>query len=178
MGFPVGYTDVIFPNLFLHGLSLLGFIRSLIFSLFRFLGLLDILETDATWPEDATRMPEHKPVSELLIQEFLPVMKFQDHADCAEVGDPPESCAVCLYEFEGGEEIRWLRNCRHIFHRACMDRWMEHEQRTCPLCRTLFVPDHEMKSEFNQRLWAASGIPDLYSEYSEQSSFSGFLLYG
>ncbi|MBA0769349.1 hypothetical protein Gotri_018090, partial [Gossypium trilobum] len=73
-------------------------------------------------------------------------------------------CAVCLYEFEGGEEIRWLRNCRHVFHRACLDRWMDHDQKTCPLCRTPFVPD-ELQDEFNQRLWSASGVGDLHSEY-------------
>ncbi|KAE8715245.1 protein RIC1-like protein isoform X1 [Hibiscus syriacus] len=69
-----------------------------------------------------------------------------------------------MYEFEKGEEIRWLRNCRHVFHRACLDRWMDHDQITCPLCRTPFVPD-ELQEEFNHRLWAASGIVDFYSEY-------------
>ncbi|KAH7513091.1 brassinosteroid-responsive RING protein 1 [Ziziphus jujuba] len=167
MGFPVGYTEVFFPNLFLHTLSLLGFIRSLIYSLFHFLGLSDFLETDVVWPQSFTQMPDNPPVSALLIREFLPVIKFQDLGTVAGAGaaDPPESCAVCLYEFEGGEEIRCLTNCKHIFHRACLDRWMDHDQKTCPLCRTPFVPD-EMKDEFNQRLWAASGVTDFYSEYS------------
>lgn len=170
MGFPVGYTEVFFPELFIHLLTLLGFIRSLIFSLFRFLGLSDFLETDAVWPDDTTRTPAREPVTAVLIREFLPVMKFQDlvAGATAGAGEMPESCAVCLYEFEEGSEIRWLRNCRHIFHRACVDRWMDHDQKTCPLCRTQFVPE-EMQCEFNQRLWAASGVPDLYSEYSEYS---------
>ncbi|XP_021906286.1 E3 ubiquitin-protein ligase RHA1B [Carica papaya] len=163
MGFPVGYTEVFLPKLFVHTLSLLGFIRNLIFSLFHYLGLSDFLETDTVWPENPTRMPDTPPVSALLIREILPVIKFEDLTGIS--GDPPESCAVCLYEFEGGEEIRWLRNCRHIFHRACLDRWMDHDQKTCPLCRTPFVPD-EMQDEFNQRLWAASGVTDFYSEYS------------
>ncbi|KAG2725329.1 hypothetical protein I3843_01G060300 [Carya illinoinensis] len=180
MGFPAGYSEVFLPNIFLQTLSLLGFVRSFIFLLFHFLGLTDFLETDAVWPDDATRMPEHKPkpVSALLIQEFLPVMKFQDLAESVGPADLPESCAVCLYEFEGGEEIRRLRNCRHIFHRNCLDRWMEHDQKTCPLCRTQFVPE-EMKDEFNQRLWAASGVPDLHSEYSHDTvAFDGFLYGG
>ncbi|CAL9007303.1 unnamed protein product [Prunus brigantina] len=152
MGFPVGYTEVFFPNIFLHTLSLLGFIRNLIFSLFYFLGLSEFLETDVVWPETRTRMLENPPVSARLIREFLPVIKFRDLA-----GDRPENCAVCLYEFEVEEEIRCLTNCKHIFHRACLDRWMDHDQKTCPLCRTPFVPD-EMSDEFNQRLWAASEI--------------------
>ncbi|KAG6730089.1 hypothetical protein I3842_01G061900 [Carya illinoinensis] len=161
MGFPAGYSVVFF-----HALSVLGFIRSFIFLLSHFLGLSDFLKTDAIRPVDEARMPEHKPklVFALLIQEFLPVMKFQDLAESARPGDLPESCAVCLYEFEDGEEIRWLRNCRHIFHRTCLDQWMDHDRKTCPLCRTQFVPE-EMKDEFNRRLWTASGHgPDLYSE--------------
>ncbi|XP_062000223.1 brassinosteroid-responsive RING protein 1-like [Rosa rugosa] len=168
MGFPVGYTEVFFPNLFLHTLSLLGFIRSLIFSLFHFLGLSDFLETDAgVWPETRAQLLPgcQTPASVLLIREFLPVIRFEDIA-----GDPPESCAVCLYEFEGSEEIRCLTNCKHIFHRACLDRWMDHDQKTCPLCRTAFVPE-EASEEFNRRLWAAAESElelhrDFYSEYS------------
>ncbi|KAL6124161.1 hypothetical protein ACLB2K_076676 [Fragaria x ananassa] len=153
MGFPVGYTEVFFPNLFLHTLSLLGFIRSLIFSLFHFLGLSDFLDTDAgVWPETRTHLLSgcQTPASVLLMREFLPVIRFEEIE-----GDTSESCAVCLYEFEGSEEIRCWPNCKHIFHRACVDRWMDHDQKTCPLCRTAFVPD-EASEEFNKRLWAAA----------------------
>ncbi|GKU96776.1 hypothetical protein SLE2022_028870 [Rubroshorea leprosula] len=165
MGFPVGYTEVFLPKLFVHVLSFLGFIRNLIFSLFHYVGLSDFLETDMAWPEGPIRMPENPPMAALLIREILPVIKFEE---LVVVGDPPESCAVCLYEFEAGEEIRWLKNCRHVFHRACLDRWMDHDQKTCPLCRTSFVPD-ELQDEFNQRLWAASGVDDFYSEYTSVS---------
>ncbi|KAL4351994.1 hypothetical protein GQ457_06G031890 [Hibiscus cannabinus] len=162
MGFPVGYTDVFLPKLFVHTLWFLGFIRYVIVALLSCLGLSDFLETDTVWQENRTRTrPENPPVSALLIREILPVIKFEE---LVVEGEPPESCAVCLYEFEGGEEIRWLRNCRHVFHRACLDRWMDHDQKTCPLCRTAFVPD-ELQEEFNQRLWAASGVGDLHSEY-------------
>ena len=27
-----------------------------------------------------------------------------------------ENCVVYLYEFDGEDDIRWLRNCKHIFH--------------------------------------------------------------
>ncbi|RVX10167.1 hypothetical protein CK203_016193 [Vitis vinifera] len=71
---------------------------------------------------------------------------------------------VCLYDFEVGEEIKRLTNCKHIFHQSCLDHWMDHDQKTYPLCRTPFVPD-EIQDAFNQRLWAASGITDFYNEY-------------
>ncbi|KAI9109816.1 hypothetical protein K1719_018857 [Acacia pycnantha] len=166
MGFPVGYTDVVLPNLFLHTLSLLGFIRNLIFLLFQFLGLSDFLETEVVWSESHARLPDSPPMSALLIREFLPVVKFADLLAAANsAGDTPESCAVCLYEFECEEEIRCLTNCKHIFHRPCLDRWMDHDQKTCPLCRTSFVPD-DMQDDFNQRLWAASGVSDVYGDYT------------
>ncbi|KAM7508631.1 hypothetical protein LguiA_019084 [Lonicera macranthoides] len=165
MGFPLGYTEVFLPKLFIHILSFLGFLRKSISFLFNFLGLSDFLEPNTPLPDTPTRMPEYPPLSAVLIRELLPVVKFEDIADAGEL---PESCAVCLYEFEGGEEIRWLANCKHIFHRSCLDRWMDHDQKTCPLCRTPFVP-RDLQDEFNQRLWAASGINDFYSDYNSIS---------
>ncbi|KAA8520658.1 hypothetical protein F0562_014914 [Nyssa sinensis] len=128
---------------------------------------VDFLEPEAPFIEHPTRIPEYPPVSAILIRELLPVVKFED-LDVAGSRDLPESCAVCLYEFEVGEEIRWLANCKHIFHRSCLDRWMDHDQKTCPLCRTPFVP-HDMQDEFNQRLWAASGATEFYGEYTSIS---------
>lgn len=165
MGFPVGYAEVFLPRLFVHALSFLGFIRSLIICLFNYLGLSDFLETDNIWPDNPTQTHSHKLVHAVLIREILPVIKFDDLIAGASHSELPESCAVCLYEFEGDAEIRWLKNCEHIFHRACLDRWMDHDGNTCPLCRTSFVPD-EMQEEFNKRLVTASGDGDFYSEYS------------
>ncbi|KAF5772452.1 putative transcription factor C2H2 family [Helianthus annuus] len=160
MGFPVGYTDLYLPKLFLHLLTLLGLIRKLISSIFRFVGLSDFLEpefsSDPTRNEQVTHFHS---ISALLIRELLPVVKF------SELVDPPESCAVCLYEFEAGDEIRQLINCRHIFHQCCLDRWMDHDQKTCPLCRTTFVP-HDLRDSFNERLWADSGVAEAECDSS------------
>ncbi|KAJ9670864.1 hypothetical protein PVL29_027042 [Vitis rotundifolia] len=138
------------------GCIALGFNMKLIFSLFRFLGLSDFLEIDVSWSETQTQVLEYPLVLAVLIHAILPVMKLEE-AVCG--GDAPESCVVCLYGFEVREEIRWLTNCKHIFHRSCLDHWMNHDQKTYPLCRTPFVPD-EMQDEFNQRLWVAFGITD------------------
>ncbi|XP_072996880.1 uncharacterized protein [Typha latifolia] len=45
----------------------------------------------------------------------------------------PVECVICLCGIEEGKEIRELR-CNHLFHRSCLDRWLE-QQFTCPLCR-------------------------------------------
>ncbi|KAL8531576.1 hypothetical protein ACS0TY_008249 [Phlomoides rotata] len=46
-----------------------------------------------------------------------------------------EECVVCLCGIEENEEIRELKPCGHIFHRACFDRWVGYGHWTCPLCR-------------------------------------------
>ncbi|KAE9459560.1 hypothetical protein C3L33_08535, partial [Rhododendron williamsianum] len=96
MGFPVGYTELLFPKLLLLTLSVLGFIRKMISSLFKSLGLGDFLEPDIALPAqpDCAAL-EPRSLSAILIRELLPVVKFSD------LVDPPESCAVCLYEFDG-----------------------------------------------------------------------------
>lgn len=155
MGFPVGYTELVLPKLFVHLLSVLGFIRKLVTIVFCYLGL----EPDIAWPDRI--MPEFESACALLIGEILPVAKF---SELAAVEEPPERCAVCLYEFEGEDEIRRLTNCRHIFHRGCLDRWMGYHHTTCPLCRSPFIP-HHMQDAFDHTLWAAYGIPHFYDEY-------------
>uniref|UniRef100_A0A7N0SV64 RING-type domain-containing protein n=1 Tax=Kalanchoe fedtschenkoi TaxID=63787 RepID=A0A7N0SV64_KALFE len=140
MGFPVGYTEVFVPKLFVHMLSLLGFIRSLIISLFHYLGLSDFLETEVSWREPITAIrSEWYAASGVVMRETLPVMKLEEVRMRCKGGD--ETCAVCLCEIEEAEEIRWLEKCKHIFHRCCLDRWVDHDQNTCPLCRTPFLMD-------------------------------------
>lgn len=156
MGFPMGYTEVYLPKFLIYFLTILGLIRKLIFAIFRFIGLSDFLEpefsTNSTQPESLNPVQS---ASGLILRELLPIVKYSD------LVDPPESCAVCLYEFEGRDEVRQLTNCRHIFHRSCLDRWMDHDQKTCPLCRSPFVSD-ELRESFNERLWAVSGVGDYY----------------
>ena len=54
-----------------------------------------------------------------------------------ENGDP-EELSISHYKLklgcEEGEEIRELR-CDHLFHRICLDRWLQYKHTTCPLCR-------------------------------------------
>jgi RING-H2 zinc finger protein RHA1 len=127
MGFP---TDIVLPKVFVQILSMLSFIKKLITIFFFYLGL----DSGFAFPES---VPEFQSVNPLqLIKEILPVVKF------SELELAVESCAVCLSEFKAEDEIQRLTNCRHIFHRSCLDRWMGYDHTTCPLCRTTFLPHH------------------------------------
>ncbi|KAJ1663544.1 hypothetical protein EV178_004877 [Coemansia sp. RSA 1646] len=44
-----------------------------------------------------------------------------------------ENCAVCLDDYNSGEQVRQLP-CRHFFHIACIDPWLSLRSATCPLC--------------------------------------------
>ncbi|BAS77896.1 putative RING-H2 finger protein ATL69 [Oryza sativa Japonica Group] len=48
-------------------------------------------------------------------------------------GDP--ACSVCLEDVRGGETVRWLPACGHLYHAACIDAWLR-SRTTCPLCRS------------------------------------------
>ncbi|KAF2318731.1 hypothetical protein GH714_010359 [Hevea brasiliensis] len=50
-------------------------------------------------------------------------------------GDDEETCAICLSEFEEGEELRTLPECKHSYHMACIDMWL-YSHSNCPVCRT------------------------------------------
>ncbi|MED6146974.1 hypothetical protein PIB30_039749 [Stylosanthes scabra] len=43
-------------------------------------------------------------------------------------------CPICLGEFEKGDKIRMLPECRHGFHVRCIDTWLVSHS-SCPNCR-------------------------------------------
>lgn len=45
-------------------------------------------------------------------------------------------CSVCMEYLGQEEEVRILRPCLHQFHSACIDKWFQGRNATCPLCRT------------------------------------------
>ena len=49
------------------------------------------------------------------------------------------TCAVCPEDLRGGEMVRSLPECRHLFHVGCIDAWLQMHV-TCPLCRSDLSP--------------------------------------
>lgn len=55
-------------------------------------------------------------------------------------GGGEKVCSICLECIGGRDEIRELCNCRHLFHRECLDTWIDEGQVSCPLCRSMLLP--------------------------------------
>ena len=64
----------------------------------------------------------------------LPHVVFESRGGTIVRGGGSE-CAVCLADFEPGEELVRLPRCGHFFHRGCVSPWLE-RHRGCPKCRT------------------------------------------
>lgn len=58
-------------------------------------------------------------------------------------------CAVCLCEFEEGEELRTLPECMHSFHVPCIDMWL-YSHPNCPVCRTDATPSPLVSSHVSE----------------------------
>jgi hypothetical protein len=44
-------------------------------------------------------------------------------------------CCICMLPFQVNENIKLMPcNRKHIFHRACIDKWLSHNK-ACPTCR-------------------------------------------
>ncbi|KAE9610276.1 putative transcription factor C2H2 family [Lupinus albus] len=50
-------------------------------------------------------------------------------------------CMVCLTDFEEGDKVRTLE-CKHTFHKDCLDNWLQKYCATCPLCRNKVLPSN------------------------------------
>ncbi|XP_064939406.1 probable E3 ubiquitin-protein ligase XERICO [Musa acuminata AAA Group] len=54
----------------------------------------------------------------------------------------PADCRVCLARFEPESMVNRLP-CGHLFHKACLETWLDYHHATCPLCRTHVLPGEE-----------------------------------
>ena len=50
---------------------------------------------------------------------------------------PGRQCRLCLQGYSAGELVRRLPECGHIFHRLCIDQWLQNDHRRCPIDRVL-----------------------------------------
>ncbi|KAJ3692168.1 hypothetical protein LUZ60_012518 [Juncus effusus] len=64
----------------------------------------------------------------------LPVITYQKT-------DPEKNneCSICISALEDGESVREMPVCKHLFHKDCIDRWLQNHV-TCPICRAIIEP--------------------------------------
>ena len=45
-----------------------------------------------------------------------------------------EECSICQTNYQEKELMRELPNCKHHFHKRCLDKWLK-KKAQCPMCR-------------------------------------------
>ena len=48
-----------------------------------------------------------------------------------------EKCIICMQNYKHGELFRLLPNCKHGYHKKCIDKWLKNNL-TCPICRFFY----------------------------------------
>jgi hypothetical protein len=77
------------------------------------------------------------------VMDAIPRVEFGSEAwDSGKWGKEDESCSVCIDGFEPGETLLCLPECRHAFHKDCIEGWLA-QHTTCPNCRASLVPSAE-----------------------------------
>ncbi|XP_022762435.1 RING-H2 finger protein ATL18-like [Durio zibethinus] len=72
----------------------------------------------------------------------LPVARFEDlklsngSRGSTNGEEVEEVCSICLVEFEKEDVVSQLHKCGHLFHMNCIEKWLDRDQFTCPLCRS------------------------------------------
>ncbi|KAJ3685126.1 hypothetical protein LUZ61_014290 [Rhynchospora tenuis] len=78
----------------------------------------------------------------------IPSFQYQKEASRSENGNVTlsgvDECAVCLSSLEEGEVVRMLPACRHVFHVACIDKWLT-SSASCPVCRADVLPQMQVQ---------------------------------
>jgi hypothetical protein len=57
-------------------------------------------------------------------------------------------CAICLEDYEEGDNICWSHNrrCNHVFHQECIVEWLVRHD-ACPVCRQDFLSLEDLNNE-------------------------------
>ena len=60
-----------------------------------------------------------------------PILLPEKYSSIAE----PDTCTICIEDFEEGEQVIKLTPCTHMFHQKCINPWLE-KSNECPNCKT------------------------------------------
>ncbi|CAN7061146.1 unnamed protein product, partial [Brassica rapa subsp. trilocularis] len=156
MGFPTGIKELEIPEYIFNILYVIGFFRDMINALCPYIGLPHFLDDGI--PRPGPIVPDNTAMT--LAYEVSPVVRFSDLQT-----DLEDCCTFCLFDFAYDDKVRQLPNCRHVFHKRCMDRRIvDCRKITCPICRDRFLP-----AEYYARINSGFGSV-WYIEESEKTN--------
>ncbi|KAL5704145.1 hypothetical protein ACHQM5_022617 [Ranunculus cassubicifolius] len=88
-----------------------------------------------------------KESSSYLLIESNVVEKIDEDQDISSGIGEYEYCSICLSGWgEEAQEVRKL-SCSHVFHKSCVDQWLNLFRKTCPLCRTSVEGESSRKKD-------------------------------
>ncbi|GLJ27630.1 hypothetical protein SUGI_0542160 [Cryptomeria japonica] len=141
MGLPVGLRNIAIPRVLLYLALVVAYLETGIYWFLSGLGLCEAPQEEINlWREFSEISSAISSSSGQMIKRRLSVITFRKVAEKLIKIEEDFVCAVCLSSFEEDDEIRELRNCSHIFHRNCLDKWIDNNQDTCPFCRCALYP--------------------------------------
>ncbi|KAK9091817.1 hypothetical protein Syun_026728 [Stephania yunnanensis] len=73
------------------------------------------------------------------IRKTIPSSLYSSISNCIWSDEP--DCSVCLARFKPHSQVSNLP-CAHVFHKLCLEKWLDYCNFTCPLCRTPLTPLH------------------------------------
>ncbi|CAI9756123.1 unnamed protein product [Fraxinus pennsylvanica] len=112
------------------------------------LNYIVLIVTQLTWAWDFLLYQSFFQPYGIVLPEYIDDLDVKRYENSAENENTVE-CAVCLCRIDDGDEIREL-SCNHLFHRACLDRWLGYGHVTCPLCRNNVKPPPQLAADSHQ----------------------------
>jgi len=136
---------VVIINLFLIGLCILCCICTCVC-----IGFCYMINPESFRPDDVRGAPK-KVIEKLETKKFSKGLEGLDDEDA--------KCAICLSNYEEGDELRYLpcKPKKHHYHRECVDEWLL-LNKTCPFCKRPI--DEEDKEETKTETSSNTPNPD------------------
>ncbi|OMO57544.1 Zinc finger, RING-type [Corchorus olitorius] len=97
------------------------------------------------------------------------VIKRKSSGDYVAAESDHPTCIVCLNGVEPSDEVRELGSCNHVFHKDCLDAWIDHGNVTCPLCKSK-LSNNNSNSRLGNDPWRMERMIYLFGEDVDFSS--------
>lgn len=88
------------------------------------------------WKEDIETAQLKPKADPILLRVFiLSKSAGKETVESRQLRDMASPCAICLEDYNEGDEICCGERCNHAFHASCIVQWTELHHTGCPCCR-------------------------------------------